>query len=119
MSKSKRSKFTDISNKTRKEVLERDKRCLICGREDYLTLAHIFLSRAKGGKGCKENLVTLCSGCHLYILDNPIGKTRNDLSKKYKERLKAYLIAKENIEYNEDFIKSIRYDKWKNVKKKV
>ena len=76
----KRTKWTDIDNKTRKYVLDRDKKCLICGSTYNLTLAHIFLSRAKGGKGSKDNLVTLCSKCHYYIVDNPIGTKYNELS---------------------------------------
>ena len=107
----KRTKWTDIDNKTRKYVLDRDKKCLICGSTYNLTLAHIFLSRAKGGKGSKDNLVTLCSKCHYYIVDNPIGTKYNELSKRYKERLKAYLIVKENIDYNEKFIESLKYKK--------
>ena len=105
-----RKQWTDIDQKTRKSVLDRDgHKCILCNSTYNLTLAHIFLSRAKGGKGCKENLVTLCSRCHYYIVDNPIGTKYNELSKKYKERLKTYLIIKENIDYNEEFIESLKY----------
>ena len=114
----KRVKWTDIDDVTRQYILKRDKKCLICGRTNELTLAHIFLSRAKGGKGCKENLVTICKQDHYFLLDNPIGKKNNELSKRYKERLKAYLIVKENIKYNDEFIESLRYKKW-HIKKQI
>ena len=105
-----RKQWTDIDQKTRKYVLERDgHKCILCNSTYNLTLAHIFLSRGKGGKGCKENIVTLCSRDHYYIVDNPIGTKYNELSKKYKERLKTYLIIKENINYNEEFIESLKY----------
>ena len=104
-----RTSWTGIDKKTRDYVLKRDKRCLICGSRNNLTLAHVFVSRAKGGKGCKENLAVLCSRCHYYIVDNPIGKKNNELSKKYKERLKIYLKIKENV--TDDMIKDFIYRK--------
>lgn len=110
-----RTTWTDISDKTRKYVLERDKRCIICRSNYNLTLAHVFLSRAKGGRGSKDNLVTLCSKCHYYIMDNPIGKKNNELSKKYKEMCRAYLIAKENINYNDKFLESLRFKKSSDI----
>ena len=68
---SKRSQWCDVSKELRKYIINRDKECVNCGAKKPLTMAHIFLSRAKGGKGCKENIVALCNRCHYYILDNP------------------------------------------------
>lgn len=108
----KRTTWTDIDNKTRQYCYKRDhNQCIICHSTYNLTLAHIFLSRAKGGKGCKENLVTLCYRDHVFLMDNPIGRKNNELSKKYKSMCRAYLIAKENIDYNDEFIESLKYKK--------
>lgn len=108
---SKRSQWCDVSKELRKYIIERDKQCIICGTKKPLTMAHIFLSRAKGGKGCKENIVALCNNCHYFIVDNPIGKTAIEKSKKYLEYCKKYLISKENIVYNDDFIDNLKYHK--------
>ena len=66
MAKSKRTLATEIKAKTRKEVIERDKYCIICGGHQMLTIAH-YISRANGGKGIKENLVLLCMTCHMKL----------------------------------------------------
>lgn len=109
---SKRSQWVDIDKETRKIILKRDNnKCIICGNKKCLTMAHIFLSRAKGGKGCKENIVTLCNNCHLYTLDNPIGSTQNELSRQYLDKCKNYLIEKEGIVLDNDFYNMLRYKK--------
>ena len=66
MAKSKRTLATEIKPKTRKEVIERDKHCIMCGSHQMLTIAH-YISRANGGKGVKENLVLLCMTCHMKL----------------------------------------------------
>ena len=66
MAKSKRTLATEIKPNTRKEVIERDKHCVICGSHQTLTIAH-YISRANGGKGVKENLVLLCMTCHMKL----------------------------------------------------
>ncbi len=73
--KSKRSKATDISDKVKKRVWERDSGCcVVCGNNyNVMPNAHI-LSRAKGGLGIETNVVTLCTrltqnDCH-YKFDN-------------------------------------------------
>lgn len=108
---SKRSQWCNVSKELRKYIIDRDKECIICGAKKPLTMAHIFLSRAKGGKGCKENIVALCNRCHYYILDNPIGKENIEKSKRIEEYCKKYLIDKENIIYNDDFINNLKYHK--------
>lgn len=68
--KSERSKFCEFDKKTRKEIYIRDNyRCIYCGGTFGLGIAHVFVSRAHGGKGCKENGVLLCIICHT-ALDN-------------------------------------------------
>ena len=57
-----RTKALAISQKVKQEVLERDKTCILCGREGEPN-AH-YISRAQSGLGIKENIVTLCFDCH-------------------------------------------------------
>ena len=108
---SKRSQWCDVSKELRKYIIERDKECIICGAKKSLTMAHIFLSRAKGGKGCKENIVALCNRCHYYILDNPIGKNNIQKSQEILAKCYQYLFDKENIVYNDEFISTLKYHK--------
>lgn len=61
--KSKRSKLTDISEKVRKVVYERDKGlCVVCGKTG-IPNGH-FIRRSQGGLGIEQNIVTLCPICH-------------------------------------------------------
>lgn len=64
MYKSKRSKACDISKKVKDAVWERDNhKCIVCGSVYAMPNAH-YISRAKGGRGIEENVVTLCANCH-------------------------------------------------------
>ena len=60
--KTKRSKATDISMKVKKIVFERDEgKCVACGwSKNVMPNAH-YISRAKGGLGIEQNIVTLCT----------------------------------------------------------
>lgn len=82
--KSKRAKATDISQRVKEIVWERDKgRCVICGNKfNVMPNAHI-LSRSHGGLGIETNIVTLCSNftinkCH-YKFDNGTKKERQEI----------------------------------------
>ena len=112
---SNRSVWCDVDKETRKYILKRDKKCIFCDNKKPLTMAHIFISRAKGGKGCKENIVSACTNCHYYLLDNPIGKQNIEKSKQMLEYAKNYLIEKENIKYSDKFIESLKYKKEKTL----
>lgn len=113
---SKRTEWTSISNETRKEVLERDgNKCLVCGTNRFLTLAHIFVNRSHGGKGCKENLVCLCVRHH-EILDNYIGEREKEFSKKIEQYCKNYLIKKESIKYDKQFLSDLVFSKSPDIK---
>ena len=113
---SKRTEWTNIDNKTRKEVLERDgNKCLVCGSRNFLTLAHVFVNRSHGGKGCKENLVCLCTKHH-EILDNPLGEKENEFSKKIEQYCKNYLIKHESIAFNSEFLKNLVFSKSPDTK---
>lgn len=67
---SKRSNWCEFSKKEREEIYTRDEhRCVKCYSRSYLGIAHIFVSKAHGGKGCRQNGVLLCQECH-NALDN-------------------------------------------------
>ena len=92
---SKRSQWAEYDRETRKYIKKRDNnQCFICHNKKDLQIMHIFVSRAKGGKGCKENGVLGCINCHS-IIDNPIAIEQNELSKDYLTRCMYYLIEKE------------------------
>lgn len=108
-----RSSWCEFDKETRKYIKKRDKdRCVICGNKGALQIMHIFLNRSHGGKGSKENGCLGCVKCHR-ILDNPIGDEENKLSQEYLQRCKEYLIEKEHIIYNKEFIESLKFDKKK------
>ena len=107
----KRSQWCEFDKETRKIIKERDKnRCVFCESKSPLQIAHIFLSRAFGGRGCKENGVLLCINCH-QILDNPVGGQQKLTKELIENYCKRYLIEKEKIVLNDDFINSLKFDK--------
>ena len=84
MPRSKRTIACDITPEVRQTVLERDYRhCAYCGDVGRLDIAH-YVSRAKGGLGIEQNLVTLCRLCH----HNTDQTTKR---KHYLDFMKAYL----------------------------
>ena len=98
--KSKRSKATDIPQAVKKAVWERDNYCcIVCGKH-YTAMpnAH-FISRAKGGLGIEQNIVTLCNRCH-YDYDQttqrPVLKQiiREYLQSKYEDWNEEKLVYK-------------------------
>ena len=67
----------------KKEVYRRDNgRCIFCGRPG-LPNAH-YISRAHGGLGISENIVTACLDCHRRMDQSPGRKI-------YLAAAKAYL----------------------------
>ena len=65
---SRRSKKTDISQKTKWDVWERDgHRCIFCGSPEAMPNAHV-IPRSRGGLGVEQNIVTACIYCH-YEMD--------------------------------------------------
>lgn len=106
-----RKDWTEYDRETRKYIKKRDNnQCIICGSKNNLQIMHIWLNRSHGGKGCKENGVLGCINCHS-ILDNPIGTEQNNQSKIFMEICKNYLIEKEHIIPNEEFINSLKFKK--------
>ena len=104
--KSKRSKATDITLKVRKEVIERDKYCVICGKPGN-DIAH-YINRSHGGLGIKENLVLLCRECH-FAFDN--GKSK-EIAENIRLDIKTYLHFKYPLMKEEN----LKYKKWKELK---
>ena len=94
-----RANACDISPKVRREVLGRDKVCIICGRVGEPN-AH-YIRRSQNGLGIKENVVTLCGQCHN---EQHFGKRSEEITAQMKPYLdKLY----------PDFPDSKRiYDKW-------
>jgi len=99
---SKQSKALDISQKVKKIVFERDKGCcVVCGNNyNVMPNAH-YISRAKGGLGIEQNIVTLCTNftknkCH-YKYDFGTKEERE----KIKKIIKAYLKSQYH-NWNED-----------------
>ena len=89
---SKRAKACDISPNVKKRVWERDKGlCIICGCPCAAPNAH-YISRANGGLGIEENIVTLCTefgnGCHRQYDFGP-----REVREEIGSRIRDYLIS--------------------------
>lgn len=101
--KSRRSKACDISPKVKKIVFNRDNGiCIYCGKPG-LPNCH-YISRAKGGLGIPENVVTMCIECHNSYDNGKDEEKREDIRK----TIRSYLSRYEG--WNE---KELVYDKWK------
>jgi hypothetical protein len=106
---SKRSKWVEFDKETRKYIKKRDNnKCVLCGSTEGLQIMHIFMSRAKGGHGCKENGCLGCIKCH-QIMDNPIGEQQKKLSDKFLNDCKNYLKLKENLIIDNKFMDKLHY----------
>lgn len=58
-----RTKALAISKAVKARVFERDGCCILCGAHQGEPVAH-YISRAQGGLGIEQNIVTLCPDCH-------------------------------------------------------
>ncbi|MGE4321204.1 MAG: HNH endonuclease [Acholeplasmataceae bacterium] len=105
--KSKRTKATDISKKVRDKVMERDHhRCIICGDNWNLQLAHIFVNRSHGGLGVEQNLAVLCQKHHMQ-LDNG--------SKEQQDHLKLTVTSYLKVKYGGIDVDKLKYSKWREI----
>lgn len=78
-----RTKALQIPPRVKRIVHERDGgRCILCGAQGD-PVAH-YISRAQGGLGIEENVVTLCAGCHRAYDQGPYRRT-------IRAQLRAYL----------------------------
>lgn len=104
----KRKEWTEFSPEESRAIIERDNgRCVYCGSTFYLGKAHIFVSRAHGGKGCKENGVLLCQTHHYALDQGPDTELRNKIQK----RCENYLHSK----YKNINIEEFKYNKWNMI----
>ena len=93
--KTRRSKACDIPQRVKRDVFERDGgRCVLCGSGGSVQPSAHYISRAHGGLGIAENIVTLCTGfgkenCH-YQYDNGTREEREAM----RGRIRAYLMSK-------------------------
>ena len=97
----------DVPPKIKELVMYRDKGCVYCGITSTLTYAHIFVSRAKGGLGKKENIVMLCMRHH-HILDNGVD---SKMANKIDQHCKSYL----HDIYGQIDLRELVFNKWKNI----
>ena len=96
--KSRRSKACDITQAVKNKVWQRDDgHCIVCGSTWAMPNAH-YISRANGGLGIPENIVTLCQNCH-HAYDNT---TQRPI---YREYIKNYLQGVYGAEWNEEKLK--------------
>lgn len=104
---SKMAKACDIPKKVKHEVSERDNhKCIFCNLvvPESCSNAH-FISRAHGGLGIAENIITACPKCH-HELDN--GKSRSN----YIYYARKYLKGIYGETWNPGFL---TYNKWKEL----
>lgn len=81
----KRTRAVSISPRVKRQVEERDHGlCIFCGKQGKGE-AH-FISRAQGGLGIEENLLTVCRPCHDQM-DN--STKRKEMLRVAEEHLKA------------------------------
>jgi len=97
-------KPTEISKAVRQLVWERDGgKCIYCNKAGFSNV-HVFVSRAHGGLGVKENVGTLCM-LHHHWLDNGLNRQH----KLVKEKLYEYMYSL----YPDLEIDNLRYKKHK------
>lgn len=96
--KSKRSKATNISQKTKEIVWERDKGCcVICGNTYNVMPNSHYIRRSHGGLGIEQNIFTACTD----LTDNQCHS-----------RWDKYLCSKKEIKKVKDYFKS-KYPNWR------
>lgn len=98
--RSKRSRATDITEKVRRRVRERDGGCIFCrmgmevpGTQGRLEIMH-YINRSQGGLGIEENLAVGCS-YHHGRMDN--GAEGTGLRGRLAEYLKGIYPEWENV----------------------
>lgn len=101
--KSKRSKATDIPQRVKERVWDRDgHRCIFCNSTQAMPNAHV-ISRAQGGLGIEQNIVTACMACH-YAMDQTTQ--RPEFLKIAKDHLRLRYPGWDEM--------TLTYDKWHN-----
>lgn len=117
MYKSKRAKATDIPKKVKDKVWERDhERCIYCGSHNAMPNAHALLSRAQGGLGIEQNVVTLCSMCHRIYDQGSVAQKEAYARQLRKPIIDDFIEHYLCIIYGEDFERGIRYEAHRKIK---
>lgn len=95
--------------KVKEKVFARDKgKCVVCGNSyNVMPNAH-YISRAKGGLGIEENIVTLCTEMTLNKCHRRYDFGSKEERKKIGGIIKKYLQSKYN-DWNEE---KLIYKKW-------
>ena len=98
-----RTKALAISKAVKDAVWERDGHCcVLCGSPYANPEAH-YISRAQGGLGVEENVLTLCRACH--------GRYDNSCERPFiRERLAQYLASR----YPDWSEEKLVYRKWRS-----
>jgi 5-methylcytosine-specific restriction endonuclease McrA len=109
MAVSRRAKAVDIPKAVKDRVWARDKgRCIVCGCPTAMPNAH-YISRAKGGLGVEQNIVTLCTefgnGCHRQYDFGP-----REIREEIGSRIRDYLMS----HYPDWDEGKLIYRKWQN-----
>ena len=109
--KSKRAKATYIPMAVKEKVFARDKgKCVVCGNSyNVMPNAH-YISRAKGGLGIEENIVTLCTEMTLNKCHRKYDFGTKEEREKIGSKIKKYLQSKYDNWDEEKLI----YKKWSN-----
>ena len=107
--KTKRAKATDIPMSVKKKVFERDKgRCVVCGMSGNVMPNAHYISRAKGGLGIEENIVTLCTEFNPNQCHRRYDFGTKEEHQRIKNIIKEYLMSKYDDWNEEDLV----YKKW-------
>lgn len=94
--KSQRSKATNISPKVKQIVWERDgHKCIFCGSYNAMPNVHV-ISRAYGGLGIEQNVVTACLECHRKMDQSSNRQTYVKIANQYLDSIYG---KRENLTY--------------------
>jgi len=99
--------------KVKKELLNIEKRCQLCGVEKPLEVAHI-IPYSQGGPDSLENLLVLCSNCHRKMVPTePIGvrKIKGKYWLSYIEK-ESRSIVKEPLQFSNHTLKENDFWRW-------
>jgi len=105
----KRAKACDIPPKVKKVVFERDGGCcVVCGNSyNVMPNAH-YISRAHGGLGIEQNIVTLCTE----LTENKCHRKFDFGTKEEQEQIKAKIENYLKSKYPDWDEENLIYRKW-------
>lgn len=91
-----------ITTPLMKEIVERAKRCELCGSTKSLE-AHHIIPVCCGGEDCEENLICVCQRCHALLTPRhllcKIGiQKAKDFDKHQKEKIRLYELIQKHFD---------------------